>query len=285
MNPYRDTIKNHSKIGLLTWLLPFILPLRKNIIFSNLDIVFNGSLGHKEKHYFTAAFYRHILRMLWDIIKFAFFKVRPHVEIQIAPAVLRYLQTGGRLIAVSGHFGNWELAILQGLAKHPVLNHNLSIIRRNKLKPKWLNRIIFRAYQRNNIKVFVAGKRAIEKATKQLKQGGVLVFPYDQHTNTDDKSGLSLPFFGQTAGCYTSLAWLALKTNSLVAVMDISYQGNVIAVEVSDFIEEHPENPERFLTACNQSLEACILKHPIQWWWWHRRWKLSYDYEKQTLRD
>lgn len=138
---------------------------------------------------------------------------------------------------------------------------------------------------RNNIDVFIAKKGALKLAVRHLQQSGVLIFPYDQHCNTQDKNGISLPFFGFAAGCYSSLAWLSLATTSPVVLMDIFYEKNTIVVELLKYIRESPQNTACFLTACNQALEKCILKHPVQWWWWHRRWKLSYDYAKQRFRD
>lgn len=134
------------KTSLITRFLARILPLRKSIIHSNLDIVFDNELSTKQKHQFITAFYQHVYKILSDIVRLAFFKKQPIVDIRLSPEVQKLLQENIGIILLSGHFGNWELALTQGLAKHPIISRKLGIIRRDKLKPYWLNRLIFWVY-------------------------------------------------------------------------------------------------------------------------------------------
>jgi lauroyl/myristoyl acyltransferase len=88
-----------------------------------------------------------------------------------------------------------------------------------------------------------------------------------------------VPFFGQPAGTFRSLALIARATGAPVIPASawrernghhvLRFEEPLVPIACDDYDEEIRRNTQSY----NQALERLILRHPEQWWWMHRRWK------------
>ena len=113
---------------------------------------------------------------------------------------------------LTGHFGNFEVATVAGLANYPRCAA-ASTSCAAPIKPRWLDALVTRRLRRAGFGV--VGKRgSLDRDPRRLDAGDSIVFPFDQHARPQD--GIEVEFFGHPAGTFRSLAIIALATGAPV---------------------------------------------------------------------
>ncbi len=179
------------------------------------------------------------------------------------------------MLVLTGHFGNWEVATVAGIANYPGVRGRFHFVRR-AIKPAWLDALVTRRFNRSGFGVI--GKRgSLDRILDLLAAGDVVVFPFDQHAGSPD--GIEVEFFGHPAWTFKSLAIIAFATGAPV-LPGTSWRepdgrhvlrfGEPLARIESDDTNEAIRLNTR---AYNAALERLILARPEQWYWVHRRWK------------
>src|SRR6266446_2465963 len=176
------------------------------------------------------------------------------------------------VLALSGHFGNWELLVFaHGMRGHPV--HMVHRAIANPLVDRWLNALRARA-----------GTRAIRKSAgaggvlQALHERGLLVLPIDQ--NSTRGLGVFVDFFGLSTSTNSGMARIALRTDAPIVPAFIVREGRsarhrvhvlpILPVErTGDPTEDVRRNTQRFTAV----FEEMVRRHPEQWLWMHKRWK------------
>jgi lauroyl/myristoyl acyltransferase len=79
---------------------------------------------------------------------------------------------------------------------------------RRALKPQWLDRLVTHRLNQAGFSVFPK-RGSLDAMLARLKQGDVIVFPYDQHAQPPD--GIEVDFFGHPAWTCKSLATIARR--------------------------------------------------------------------------
>jgi len=179
-------------------------------------------------------------------------------------------QRGG--IAVTAHFGNWELlAYLHGLLGHPTTLIHRPM--RNALVDAAINAVRWRAGTRT-----LAKKAAAREAIRTLRQHGILVIPCDQ--NQTRRFGVFVDFFGKPASTTPGAARLAMRTGSLVCPVFLVREpdGEHHRVEVGPLIPmvdtgDREADVVTNTQRCSDAVEAMIRRYPEQWVWFHKRWR------------
>ncbi|MCC5792272.1 MAG: lysophospholipid acyltransferase family protein [Legionellaceae bacterium] len=261
-------------------LLYWLLPLRKQVVLQNIDLVFKDTATAGEKKRLAKAFYSHVASTLKEILFMRSGAKKGNQVIEIRG--IEHLQTAVAqqkgVFLLTGHLGNWELTSTLGLAQISRLFGPVNIIRR-RIRVRWLETILFTRMKEHGLAI-IDSMGAPKKIHVALKKNEIILFAMDQHAQLNKKSGIAVDFFGIKAGTYRSLAFFAHKYQSPVVPVSSYRQQN--GKHVAQF---HPEiewvhhtekeqaiyqNTRRY----NQMLEKLILQHPEQWWWVHRRWKL-----------
>ncbi|MSR56152.1 MAG: lipid A biosynthesis acyltransferase [Planctomycetaceae bacterium] len=222
----------------------------------------------------------HLFRMVIEMIqlprRLRLDNVVSQVEFQNKPEVVGALCSGRPVILLSGHFGNWEMAISifglfgfrMGLVARPLDNPFLD---------RWFLR--FRKY---------TGHRPIPKnggsgaMVTLLERGGSLALAGDQDAGS---SGLFVNYFGRPASTHKSIGLLAIEYQALICV------GYAYRLEHQTLDNGWPKfelgceeviDPREFQTqdALQQitqrytaALERVVRRAPEQYFWVHRRWK------------
>lgn len=192
------------------------------------------------------------------------------------PDVVRALCSGRPVIVLSGHFGNWEMAVsIFGL-----FGFRMGVVARNLDNP-YLNRWLlkFRKY---------TGHRPISKQggggaiISVLERGGSLAMLGDQDAGP---SGVFVNFFGRPASTFKSIALVAMEYDALICVGYARRLENETlpggwprfelgCEEVIDPLEFDSADALREITQrYTAALERVVRRAPEQYFWVHRRWK------------
>lgn len=190
-------------------------------------------------------------------------------------------RAGKGLIALTAHFGNWELlAYAHGLLGSPVTLIHREM--RNPLVNDWLLQWRARAGTRS-----IPKKAAAKEALKVLRGGGILAVPADQ--NQRYSFGVFVEFFGKLACTTTGPVRLAEHSGAKIVPVFLRRVGESEKhiVEVLPAVElRNTGNPGRDLVEntqrCSKVIEAMIRRYPEQWVWFHRRWKTRPPEEREA---
>jgi len=266
-----------ANVPLAGTLLYHILPIRRRVILDNLRRVFGATVPEEEVRRLAQAHYAHLWRLFCEFLRFRWLSPERQAAIvrtEVAPLTQALSQRKGVLV-LTGHFGNFEVATIAGLANFPEMHGRIHFVRR-AIKPAWLDAMVTRRFKRAGFGV-MAKRGSLDAILERLKAGDVIVFPFDQHANPPD--GIEVDFFGHPAWTFKSLAIIALATGAPVLPAASWREGDgrhmLRFEEPLPLIEDENVNAEirRNTRAYNAALEQLILRHPEQWFWVHRRWK------------
>jgi phosphopantetheine--protein transferase-like protein len=260
-------------------MLYHLLPYRRAVVLSNLRRVFGDVLAETEIVRLAQAYYAHYLRFVFEFIRQPFMSANQRnawVKVENIESPVRAHAQGKGVFLLTGHFGNFEVATVAGIARFPQYRGLFHFIRR-PLKPAWLNSLITWRFRRAGFHT-LSKKGSLEAIFDALNRGGIVVYIFDQHASAPE--GIAVDFFGHPAGTFKSLAILALETGA--PVVPATSWREPDGTHVVRFEEPLPllecEDPGEAIRlntrAYNLALERMLLQHPEQWIWMHRRWKL-----------
>jgi KDO2-lipid IV(A) lauroyltransferase len=260
-------------------LLYHLLPYRRAVVLGNLRRVFGDLLPEPEIVRLAQAYYAHYLQFLLEFVRQPLLSAKQRaawVKVQNVESLISAHGRGKGVFLLTGHFGNFEVATVAGIAGFPQYRGLLYFIRR-ALKPAWLNSLITWRFRRAGFGT-LSKRGSLEAIYEVLNRGGIIVYVFDQHAGAPD--GIAVDFFGHPAGTFKSLAILALETGAPVVPAScwrepdgthvIRFEEPLPLIECEDVGEAIRRNTRAY----NAVLERMLLRHPEQWIWMHRRWKL-----------
>lgn len=261
-------------------LIYYTLPWRRGIVMANLARVFGDVLPEHEMRRIAQAYYAHIARSFMDFVRLRLMspeRKKQWVRVENAESPIRAHNQGRGLLLLTGHMGNWEVATVVGIGQFPQYRNIFHFVRR-PLKPKWLNDLITRRFQRSGFGS-IAKRGSLDTILELLKAGSIVGFVFDQHAGKGD--GIPVDFFGHPAGTFKSLALIALDTGAPVIPAScwrepdgshvLRFEEPLPLIECEDVGDAIRQNTRAY----NAVLERMLLRHPEQWIWMHRRWKVS----------
>lgn len=223
----------------------------------------------------SRAMWYHLFRMAIEITqaprKIHDTNWRHHVYIRDIVQMTNYLIDYRPLVAVSGHFGNFEMGgYVTGLLGMPSYT-----VARTMDNP-YLDRFINRFREHNG--QFILPKDGSATAVQEvMESGGILTILGDQHAGT---KGCWIDFLGRPAACHKAIALFTLSGNAPMMVSyckhtDQPLQFEIGCTGVADPLELPPElkNVRALTQWYNDRLADAIHDDPNQFWWVHRRWK------------
>ncbi|WP_005036535.1 lysophospholipid acyltransferase family protein [Holophaga foetida] len=177
---------------------------------------------------------------------------------------------GKGTIALTGHFGNWELMAL-GLSLE---GRPLAVIGReldNPLLEPHLSGL--RGRFGNSV---IAKNGAVRESLKALKQGKAIGFLLDQDAL---KNGVFTQFFGRWASTFPTAGMLATRYDlPILPIFNrVHPDGTVTVLIRPPFHAPRTGNPEQDTWTATQLMTRCIedevRQDPAWWFWMHRRFK------------
>jgi KDO2-lipid IV(A) lauroyltransferase len=255
-------------------------PFRHGVVLGNLRRAFGEFLSEDELRRLAQAYCAHFIRFLVEFVRFPWMSAERRsawVRVENMEAPIRAHDQGKGLLLLAGHFGNWEVATVAGLAQFPQYRGLFYFVRR-PLKPFWLNEFVNYRFRRSGFGT-LAKRGSLERILELLSKGAILVYVLDQHAAGSD--GIPVEFLGHSARTFKSLAVLALNTGAPVIPACcwrepdgshvLRFEDPLPLIECEDVGESIRQNTRSY----NAALERMLLRHPEQWIWMHRRWKIN----------
>lgn len=204
--------------------------------------------------------------------------IRQHVRFEGREHFDAARAEGRGVIALTFHFGNWELAgavyprlgIPVAAVAFPQTNRRLDVlIRRNR--------------EAAGMKVVYTGHRGTARILRWLESGGVVGLLADQNAGA---AGFRLPFLGRHASVSRAPAVLSRRTGApLLPHFFLREPVDRFCMKIFPPIRvPDTGNAERDLEAATREWlavqEEMVRKHPEHYFWLHRRWKHYENPEK-----
>ena len=173
------------------------------------------------------------------------------------------------IACISGHYGNWEMPVLAGLA----LGMQVVRVYRTANNPI-IDRLINRMRKPGGGRLLPKGARGSRQLISAARKGEPMGILFDQKLN----EGETLSFFGHPANTTTLPAFLAVRFGYCVLpTRTVRIKGCHLRTIVEPPVEPPTEGTvEERITAMtndlNRVLERWIEDRPGHWFWLHNRW-------------
>ncbi|MFK7768227.1 MAG: lysophospholipid acyltransferase family protein [Mariniblastus sp.] len=258
----------------LSWLVSDVIKFRRKIIDDNILGVY-PEMPVDERLHLSKEMWYHLFLMGCEIAqaprKIHDSNWRNYVFIRDKVQMTNYLIDYRPLVAVSGHFGNFEMGgYVTGLLGMP--SYTVARKMDNPYLDEFINR--FRAHNGQ----FILPKEGSAPAIQEvMDSGGILTLLGDQHAGT---KGCWIDFLGRPASCHKAVALFTLSGNAPMMVsyckhtdkplhFEIGCTGVADPLKMDDGLRDVKSLTQWY----NDRLADAILECPEQFWWVHRRWK------------
>ena len=254
--------------------------IRYEVARQNLKTAFGDKYTDAELDEIQQKMWVHLFRLVVEIVqlprKIRLYNCADVLVFRNRDDSVKALSSGRPVIVLSGHFGNWEMAVTAfGMFGFP-----MGVVARDLDNPylhRWFMR--FREHTGHHL---LSKKGGGGDMVEYLERRGNLALLADQDAG---KRGMFVPFFGRPASTFKSIALLALQYRAVVIVGyairlpdDFSNsrwvrfeQGCEAVLDTDDF--QGPDGIRELTEAYTQALESAIRRAPEQYFWVHRRWK------------
>ena len=249
---------------------------RKKVVFGNLARAFPG-MPPGELRNIARKFYRHFCDLVLESAVSMFFsreEAQKKISCKNPELVEELYQKGKQVIAVTGHYGNWELLPILGL-----LFEYRTIAVYKSLRNEYFNRFILKSREK-----FGATPVPMEQVARTLmdfRQKNILtlsVFLSDQRPLRRQIQYWTR-FMGMDTPMYLGVEKLSKKMDAAVIFIKIRKVRRGQYEAECEMVCEDPSvmEPYQITEAHVKILEALIRERPELWLWSHRRWKFTRD--------
>ena len=257
-------------------LLRLCLPGKVRILRDNLSRSDLAPTSPEETRRFERQVFRHFGRLGAEFLRLC--TLSDAEACALAPVeglehFRREYDKGRGVILLTGHLGNWEMALRRIAVEAPGKAH--PVIRR--IKNQAVNDFIDRHRRLCGKGDSLLADLGPKPLIRALRAGEVLIFLLDQ--NAGEGEGSFVPFLGRPAATYTSLARLSLMTGLPVlpaACQRVSggrFRGRILPPIPPETSLPPEEAAVHLTTLYGHALDTLVRDYPEQWIWMHRRWK------------
>lgn len=247
---------------------------RKKVVYSNLRNSFPDKTEQEIAH-IANKFYRHMCDLFFETFKLSGItekEMRNRVRISNTELLNKYYEEGKDVIAVLGHYGNWEWVTsinlftkAQGTEVYHPLKNKAYDKYMLKLRSKWgtLNFPMKSAY-REMYKLKLENKRfIIGMISDQSPKRGMIQY--------------STKFLNQETPVHLGTGKMAIKTNSPIVFFRFDkIKRGYYHLKVEPLVENPSDYTEFEITDIHtKHLEEIIKEKPEFWLWSHKRWKYN----------
>jgi KDO2-lipid IV(A) lauroyltransferase len=192
------------------------------------------------------------------------------VEVEGEERVEQARAQGRGVMYYTGHFGYWELLVMD----HSLRFTPLVVVARTLDNPM-LDRMLERIRTRVGTRV-VPRQGAIRWLLRALLDRGSVGVMIDQHMQ--DRSAVTVDFFNRPAATTSAIATLALRTGApVIPAFALPLPGGryrmVYEAPIKPPADDDPDPVLTYTQRCTDVLEMYVRRYPELWLWMHRRWR------------
>lgn len=243
---------------------------RYNVVLQNLSRALPLK-SYGEVEVLAREFYRHLASMIVEIIRS--FSMSSHqqlkqVKLVNAEIMDEYFSGQRNVIAVLGHYGNWECLNVLPL----LLPFQVNAIYK-PLSNSVMAKLVTRVRCRHGMHLIPA-QQALRYLLKQTGKPQFSLFIADQFPGK--YAECRVDFLSQPTLMFNGAEKLARATDAVVVYLDMIPQGRYCwTVSLSLITDTASTTTENSIThAFSNRLEQTITREPAYWLWSHRRWKV-----------
>ena len=268
--PLKVSVKLGGTLGVLGFDL---FRIRRGVTLANLDRAFDGRFSAKEKVGIARRSYVNLAKSIVEFASLGRLKREDYLRLVRFAGVEHLrgpLAQGHGVVAVTGHFGSWEL-LGAGVAACDLPVDFLVGEQTNSL----VNNVMNDLRRRAGIGIIERGVAA-RGVFEALRKGHIVALLADQDARG---AGVFVDFFGIPASTFQGPAQFAYRTGSPI-VCCCTVRRDDETHDVIFFPPLYPRNdadrkPEilRLTQEHTKILEECVSRYPENYFWAHRRWK------------
>lgn len=258
---------------LLYYFFYYVIPYRKDVVRENLTRSFPEK-SLKEIKLIEKSFYRHLADLFPESLKAFSMSNKAMINRYriLNPEILdKYFDEGRSVIAVAGHFNNWEWG---SVAASSQLQHKPVGIYK-PLSNECVNEYIRKNRERNGT-VVVPIQNTADHFIKYLQAPSIFMMLADQNPSHIDLAHWGLFLNRKTAFLHGPEKY-SRKHNLPVVYVDIQKIKRGFYTVTLELLTDKPDMiPDGGITALFiKRLEKAIISNPENWLWSHKRWKHS----------
>lgn len=241
----------------------------RRIALANVDLAFGDTLTAAEKAAIVRCSFQSMARVMLDYFWFSLWTRRRILRHVTFESSLDPFLANGAVIAVTAHFGNWEV-MGQAAAVHGAPTLSIAA----PIKNPFADRVVS-WFRRTAGQTVAYRKGAVRAMIQELKKGGRVALLMDQNIPVEE-GGVFVPFFGLPVPVSKIIGPLASKTNALVmfCFSSADRQGHYrIYSNGSVGPGVLASEAEAVTATLTLAIEAAIRDNPGEWLWMYRRWR------------
>lgn len=260
---------------LLFLILYYVVGYRRKVVQENLANAFPEK-SQEERARIEKKFYSFLADLIMESVKmFSMTEkyIMKHFRFNNIEEITKHFKDGRSVIAVTGHYGNWEWGsvITSLMFPAPVL------VVYKPLADKNFDALLNNKRSRYGT-VMVPMKNALRKVLEYKKnmKKYVLVLVGDQ-TPSGDEINYFTTFLNQPTAVFLGIEKIAKINNNPIVYFTISpYKRGYYECNIKKLIEDPISTAEHEITEIHtRELEKVIREKPEYWLWSHRRWKFK----------
>jgi KDO2-lipid IV(A) lauroyltransferase len=242
---------------------------RKRIV-EHLEIAWGDRLSSAQRREVRRRMFQDFGRNLVDFLRLRRTTkndLRQLVQLEGLDHLDEALAKGRGVLAVSAHFGSWELLGAALVAR----GYEVHVLAREVFDPR-IGQRLQALREQAGITVHV-GQGGLAGIVRALKRGSIVGVLLDQDTGGP---AVFTEFFGRLARTPTTPFRIARRLGAEIVPMIIRLEDLTHHVRIHPALwnsEDSPEDVVRDLSAWHRILEREISASPSQWVWFHQRWK------------
>lgn len=256
----------------LGYLFYYLFPIRKNVQLKNLKIAF-PHYSKSKINKIALLNYIEVIHIFVEVIFLRFIsKINVKKMILVPEDFMRLMEKyPGKIMFLTGHLGNWEVAALSGALN---LNRKFSVLAKKQASGFAAKFIKNTRELYGNKEVYTGAN--IKELLNALNKEEIVAIVADQR---GPRESIKLNFFNYQTSVQTGFAKIALKTNTPIILGAAIRQSNnffKIEFEEIDYLNFTGSDEEKLIFILDRYytfLQKLIKINPEQYFWFHNLWK------------
>lgn len=253
----------------LAWFTAVVVRYRRPVVKANLEASF-PEMTDKQRWKIARGFYRNFTDIMVESFKMLSMNpklIPSRVKILNPELLQQYINDGKSIIAVSGHYCNWEwmgvglkaITGMRALATYKPLSSEL------------MERLMKEIRQLNGTELITMKQtfRTVSSSTVPV----ISLLVSDQAPHPDNAYWTE--FLHQDTPVFLGAERIAKSTGHVVVFLAMRrVRRGHYTLEIQELTQTPQTEPEHAITEMHlRALERLILEHPSNWLWSHKRWK------------